>query len=93
MDISFVGKRVLVTGAGRGIGRAISKLLASLNATVIALARTTYHHNPNNPPTRSLIVSYSADVSTPQLNRSLVMTWHLLPVKYVKHLARIESCP
>lgn len=40
MNINFEGKRVLVTGAGKGIGRDIACLLAQLGAHVIALSRT-----------------------------------------------------
>jgi NAD(P)-dependent dehydrogenase (short-subunit alcohol dehydrogenase family) len=40
MQIDFSGKRVLVTGAGKGIGREIAALLARCNAMVIALSRT-----------------------------------------------------
>lgn len=38
--MEFAGKRVLVTGAGKGIGRAAAKLLAESGATVIAMSRT-----------------------------------------------------
>jgi NAD(P)-dependent dehydrogenase (short-subunit alcohol dehydrogenase family) len=37
------GQIAIVTGAGRGIGRAISKCLASLGATVLLVARDTRH--------------------------------------------------
>lgn len=40
MDIKFTGKRVLVTGAGRGIGReCVSRLVAS-GAHVLAVSKT-----------------------------------------------------
>ncbi|KAK3705059.1 hypothetical protein QZH41_009323, partial [Actinostola sp. cb2023] len=40
MEISFKGKRALVTGAGKGIGRSTAKALAQGGAEVIALTRT-----------------------------------------------------
>ena len=38
--MEFLGKRVLVTGAGKGIGRVTAKLLAKAGAQVIALSRS-----------------------------------------------------
>lgn len=40
MEISFSGKRALVTGAGKGIGRDVSKSLYACGAEVIAVSRT-----------------------------------------------------
>ncbi len=40
MDIRFDGKRALVTGAGKGIGRVIAALLTECGAEVVALSRT-----------------------------------------------------
>ncbi|MBN1347210.1 MAG: glucose 1-dehydrogenase [Phycisphaerae bacterium] len=40
MDIRFEGKRALVTGAGKGIGRVIAGLLKDCGAEVVALSRT-----------------------------------------------------
>ena len=40
MDIRFDGQRILVTGAGKGIGRDICHALHESGATVIALSRT-----------------------------------------------------
>ena len=40
MKIDFCGKRALVTGAGKGIGLQIARLLSELGAQVTALSRT-----------------------------------------------------
>eukprot|EP00042_Codosiga_hollandica_P058668 m.888255 g.888255 ORF g.888255 m.888255 type:complete len:244 (-) comp59927_c0_seq3:4126-4857(-) len=40
MDINFAGKRALVTGAGKGIGRGLVALLHRCGAQVVAVSRT-----------------------------------------------------
>ncbi|XP_057332658.1 L-xylulose reductase [Microplitis mediator] len=40
MNISFESKRILVTGAGQGIGRELALRLSKYNGTVIALSKT-----------------------------------------------------
>src|SRR5215468_7705985 len=39
-QIDFKSRRVLVTGAGKGIGREIAAMLTRFNARVVALSRT-----------------------------------------------------
>ncbi|CAH0719381.1 unnamed protein product, partial [Brenthis ino] len=43
MEISFKGKRILVTGAGQGIGRGIVVELWRAGANIVALSRTRSH--------------------------------------------------
>ncbi|KAJ8687135.1 hypothetical protein QAD02_022929 [Eretmocerus hayati] len=43
MNINFEGKRILVTGAGQGIGRETALRLSKFKGTVIALSKTKKH--------------------------------------------------
>ncbi|KAK0168168.1 hypothetical protein PV327_001994 [Microctonus hyperodae] len=43
MNISFEGKRVLVTGVGQGIGRNLALHLSKYHATVIGISKTQKH--------------------------------------------------
>ncbi|MCW8307962.1 SDR family oxidoreductase [Acidiphilium sp. PA] len=49
MNAEFQGKRILITGAGKGIGRALATMAAAEGATIVALSRSatdlaTLHH-------------------------------------------------
>ena len=48
MDLGISGKIVLVTGGGRGIGKAVSETFSNLGATVII------NYNKNKEPAESL---------------------------------------
>jgi NAD(P)-dependent dehydrogenase (short-subunit alcohol dehydrogenase family) len=67
MDLSLSGKKVLVTGASKGIGLAIVRALAAEGATVVAGSRTT------TPELAALPVHpVNADLSTPHGPAALV---------------------
>lgn len=58
MEGEFHGKRVLVTGASRGIGRAVAVKLRADGASVIGVARTAFETDDDR------MISIAADVAT-----------------------------
>lgn len=63
MDIRFEGKRALVTGAGKGIGREIVKVLAECGAHVVAVSRTQADLDSLQTETGCSVIL--ADITTP----------------------------
>ena len=61
MNIDFGGKRALVTGAGKGIGREVCKLLAACNAKVVGLSRTLADLEGNIPSQILMRVTHFKD--------------------------------
>lgn len=75
MDIS--GKTVIVTGSGRGIGKAIAILLAQEGAKVVVTARTKSEIDQVRDKIKSRggnAISVPADVTVPHSVRNLVHT-------------------
>jgi 3-oxoacyl-[acyl-carrier protein] reductase len=66
MDLGIDGRRALVTGASRGLGRAIALSLASEGARVVAVARNRERLDElaaANPPGRGSISARASDLS------------------------------
>ncbi len=62
MQISLEGQRALVTGAGRGLGRATAKALAASGASVIAVSRTAEDLDSLAEETEGRVEGWRADV-------------------------------
>ncbi|QQP93619.1 SDR family oxidoreductase (plasmid) [Skermanella sp. TT6] len=76
----FTGKRALVTGAGKGIGREVALLLAGCGAEVIALGRTA-------ADLEGLGVPVAVDLADAEATRAAVRT--VLPVDLLVNCAGI----
>uniref|UniRef100_A0A0A9XW67 D-erythrulose reductase n=1 Tax=Lygus hesperus TaxID=30085 RepID=A0A0A9XW67_LYGHE len=70
MEVSFASKRVLVTGAGQGIGRELAKKLAKCGAKVTAISKTEKYLKTlkEESPTIRIV---TADVSSPDIRKTL----------------------
>lgn len=71
MDLELVGKRVLVTGASRGIGRAIAAAFAGEGATVVVNARDIARLNDAAVSMKNAI-PVAGDVSDTAVARSVL---------------------
>ncbi|MBA3499786.1 MAG: SDR family NAD(P)-dependent oxidoreductase, partial [Deltaproteobacteria bacterium] len=66
MNLELAGKRVLVSGATRGIGRAIATLFASEGARVAAVARGAEGLDALKAELAGEHAFIAADVATPE---------------------------
>lgn len=71
MDSNFSGKKIIVTGAGRGIGRHLCKTLAKLGANVIAISRTAEHLHTLKAEEPSIEI-HAQDISEWKNTRDLI---------------------
>src|SRR5260370_34190992 len=62
-DPSLFGRGALVTGAGRGIGRAIAQRLAALGATVLCVSRTQWELDETVRSAGSRAFALALDIS------------------------------
>jgi L-xylulose reductase len=82
-SMEFQGKSVLVTGAGKGIGRATAKLLAERGAQVVAMTRTKEDLDSleSEIGCRSIVVDLADAAATREAARAAV------PVDYLVNCA------
>jgi NAD(P)-dependent dehydrogenase (short-subunit alcohol dehydrogenase family) len=79
MNPDFTGKRILITGAGKGIGRAIATMLSEDGARIIALSRT-------EADLASLKTATGAEIHTIDLEDPAALTARLAAIAPVDHL-------
>ena len=78
--MQFQGKSVIITGAGKGIGRATALLMAARGARVVAISRT-----------RSDLDSLARDTGSQGIAADLIATRHGFSRDDVDALARAVS--
>jgi 3-oxoacyl-[acyl-carrier protein] reductase len=74
MDLALEQRRVLVTGASRGLGKAIALALAAEGTQVVAVARNLERLNElaaSSPPGRGSITARACDLTLPSAIESL----------------------
>jgi len=78
--MEFQGKSVVVTGAGKGIGRATAKLLAERGAQVVAVTRTKEDLDSLESETgcRSIVVDLADAVATREAARAAIPADYLV---------------
>jgi len=79
MNPDFTGKRILVTGAGKGIGRAIATMLSEDGARIVALSRTA-------ADLASLHAATGAEIHAIDLEDPAALTARLAAIAPVDHL-------
>jgi NAD(P)-dependent dehydrogenase (short-subunit alcohol dehydrogenase family) len=87
----FRGRRALVTGAGRGIGRAIARELAHCGAAVLCVARTQCELDETVADLGDRAIAVSCDISDPVAGDELMTTVarHLEGLDILVHCAGI----
>ncbi len=83
--MSFSGKSVLVTGAGKGIGRAIAVMLAERGADVVALSRSAVDLESLHNETGCRVIT--CDLADPEAARAAARD--AMPVDYLVNNAGI----
>ncbi len=71
-DPSLFGRGALVTGAGRGIGRAIAQRLAALGATVLCVSRTQWELDETVRSAGSRAFALALDISADGAAQAMV---------------------
>ena len=96
MDLGLLNRHAVVTGASRGLGRAIAAALAAEGANVVAVARNLERLNElaaSAPPARGTITARACDLADASSIAGLsgvLQEAELLPVKQGAAVVQIE---